>query len=89
MQNHKEFYRLLDRPENRLRSGSFELSEQHLKWSKLHAQMQQQIFQDPNMVESFYEEDVNPNTHDRFTPSHARCAEKCGSALTNRKFGKK
>ena len=27
---------------------------------------------------------VNPHTLDQFTPSHARCAENCGSALTNR-----
>ena len=26
----------------------------------------------------------NPHTPDRFTPLHARCAENCGSALTNR-----
>ena len=27
---------------------------------------------------------INPHTPDRFTPSHARCAENCGSALTHR-----
>ena len=27
---------------------------------------------------------LNPHTGDRFTPSHARCAENCGSALTHR-----
>ena len=27
---------------------------------------------------------LNPHTPDRFTPSHARCAENCGSALTYR-----
>ena len=27
---------------------------------------------------------INPHTPDRFTPSHARCAENCGSALTRR-----
>ena len=31
----------------------------------------------------------NPHAPDRFTPSRARCAEKCGSALTRRRFGKK
>ena len=29
---------------------------------------------------------INPNTPDRFTPSHARCTENCGSALTHRLF---
>ena len=29
------------------------------------------------------DEQVNPNTPDRFTPSHAGCAENCGSALTH------
>ena len=62
MRNHKEFYRPRARPENRLRLGSFELFEQHLKWSKLHAQKQQQIFQDPDMVENlFYGKEVNLN----------------------------
>ena len=27
---------------------------------------------------------VDPHAPDRFTPSRARCAEKCGSALTHR-----
>ena len=27
---------------------------------------------------------INPHAPDRFTPSRACCAEKCGSALTNR-----
>ena len=27
---------------------------------------------------------VNPHMPDRFTRSHARCAENCGSALTHR-----
>ena len=30
----------------------------------------------------------NPQTPDRFTPSHARCGENCGSELTHRSFGK-
>ena len=28
--------------------------------------------------------DINPHAPDRFTPSRARCAEKCGSALNHR-----
>ena len=32
---------------------------------------------------------LNPHALDRFTPSRARYAEKCGSALTHRLFGKK
>ena len=27
---------------------------------------------------------INPHALDRFTPSRARCAEKCGSPLTDR-----
>ena len=29
---------------------------------------------------------LNPHTPDRFTPSHARCAEKCGASLIRRKI---
>ena len=31
-----------------------------------------------------FQVNLNPHTLDRFTPSHARCAENCGSALTHR-----
>ena len=32
---------------------------------------------------------INPHVPDRFTPSRARCAENCGSALNHPFFGKK
>ena len=37
-----------------------------------------------NMINKILEGPVNPQTLDRFTLSHALCAENCGSALTHR-----
>ena len=34
--------------------------------------------------QNFYRLSLNPHVPDRFTPSRARCAENCGSAVTHR-----
>ena len=55
--------------------------QQSIELSQYNAQNETESETSENVLKFI---NVNPHTSDRFTPSHARCAENCGSALTHR-----